>query len=324
MYCKNCGKEAEEGKRFCRECGAPLDSKEEAPSAVQAPETQAAAPSAQAPSSEQTSAASPPMPGQAPPPPPGVGATPQPPSPPGIGAPPPAPGAPIPPPVAPWPGSSAAGAPAGPGAPMPPLPGSPGSAPRKKKTGIIAAVVAVLVIIVAALVVVFLISAGGDTSKTKDLINKASPVVNDAQTTLKEVGDQINTFFSEIAGITSTAQFESKAADIRSNVTAVEKDLNQAKGYLEDAVKLDAQADYKKYSEIALELVNTELEETKQITDYLDYLGKAFKDAEAGQPVNTTAISTTTQDFITTLRETNDKAKELADQAATLKKDKNL
>jgi competence protein ComGC len=202
---------------------------------------------------------------------------------------------------------------------MPPPP----AARKKSRKGLVIGIISVLVVllIAAVLVVLFLPS---DTRKAKDLINKAAPLVNDIQPKLKEVGTQLNGLFTDIASVTSAAQFDSVADPIRKNVAAIAVSLNKAKGYLEQVQDLGAGEDYKKYAALALQLTATELEETKLIAEYLDYMSQQFKSAEAGNPVDTNAIASATSTFITTLTATNDKAEKLATEAADLKSSKNL
>jgi uncharacterized protein YoxC len=287
MFCEQCGKEIPEDSAFCTECGH----KAEAP-----PEAQAAA---------ATPPGGPPV--DAPPPP----------GPPGGAAAPPAPG-PVPPPspepvVTPPPGPPPF---AGVGA-VPP--------PKKKRSGLkIGLIILCAAILVAVILVVIVLVLPNDNSKARDLINKAAKPMADVTTKGDNLSTDVNSLLTNLATVTSSAQYEQEADKIRTEVKAVDSDLDTAKGFLNQVSGLSSSQEYKTYAGIALDIAKTDLALTAEITSYVDYLSQTFKDADAGKPVSTEAVQARTNEFVAEVNKLSAEATSLKDKAAKYKTDHHL
>jgi len=296
MFCNECGKELPADSQFCTKCGTPVAMPPEAaasPAPLPHPAASPpAAPPAETPAQPQ---APPPPPAQAPPPP----VLPPQPS--------------VPPPAAPPPAAAA------------PVTG-PAGAPKKSRkalVAVIAAVVALLVIAAVVLVLVFVVFSG-DTSKAKDLMSKSDTYVDSATTAGQDVGSQLESLLTDIRDVQSAAGYEEIADKIRKNTAATQAEMEKAKPGYEEILELNGVEGYKEYAKVALELIDVQTEHVKTIDDYLDYLGKQFAAAEAGQPVDSQAIADTTSSTVKKLQELNNREDTLSEEAKKIKKDKNL
>ena len=134
----------------------------------------------------------------------------------------------------------------------------------------------------------------------------------------------VNSLLQNIASVTSSADYEKQANQIRAEVKEVDSLLTEARTSLNQVSGLSAKQDYKTYAGIALDIIKSDLALTAAVNAYLDYLSQSFKSVEAGQPANPDAVAARTSEFITAVNKLSAEATTLKDKAEKFKTDHKL
>ena len=224
-------------------------------------------------------------------------------------------------PVMPAAPAAAGGPPPGP----PPAPAMVAMPPKKKGRGLKVAIAVIAAIIILAVVVVVLILViPNGNSKARDLINKAAKPMATVTTKGDTLSTDVNSLLQNIASVTSSADYEKQANQIRAEVKEVYSLLTEARTSLNQVSGLSAKQDYKTYAGIALDIIKADLALTAEINSYLDYLSQAFKDADAGKPISSEAVAARTSEFIAAVNKLSAEATTLKDKAEKFKTDHKL
>jgi len=224
---------------------------------------------------------------------------------------------PSPPPPAAQPAPPAA-APGLPGVVVPPPP------PRKKHTGLIVGITVLAAVIVAVVLVVVLLAFSSDTGQAKKLINKAAPIMNGLESKGTKLGTDLNTLLTNSSSFQSATDYEAAADKLRAQVNQINKEEDQAQGYISQVQKLSGVADYKEFASVVADLIRIDKKEMIQVTDYLNYLGDQFKAVDSGQTVDSNAVAARTSTFIEKVKELAAQAQDLKDKAEKIRIDKHL
>ncbi len=137
----------------------------------------------------------------------------------------------------------------------------------------------------------------------------------------EKLGTSVDNLMNNIASVTSASDYEAMADKIREQTSSIKSDLNLANQGYKQILDLNGVDKYKEYARAAIALIDADLEQIKEVDDYLDYLSSQFKAAEAGQTVSEQEVAATTAAFITKLKELTPKINELKDKAESLRKD---
>lgn len=199
------------------------------------------------------------------------------------------------------------------------------SAPKSKKGVKIAliSVAAAAVIAAIVLVLVFVVFAG-DSGKAKELMDKGDAKMEEVQTKGEEVGAALNELIDSIDQVGTEADFNSASEDIRTQLEVLNDDLKSAEGSYREILGLNGVEEYKEYAEAILALVDNNFEIVRTITEYLDYLGGQYADADAGLSVDVDAISSTSAAFYTEMLKLGEESDELEGKALDIKQENGL
>src|SRR5450759_3908527 len=183
--------------------------------------------------------------------------------------------------------------------------------PKRKMTGIIIGVCALVVCIVVAVVLVVVLPGSSDKGKANTLINKAASLLTDSVTKHNTLKTDLN----NVKDMTNFPQYENK---LLAEVKDMDSDLNNAQKYISQVSSLNGVKPYKDLAVVLTAVIRTNLTQSRQITQCLDYMGAQVKSANAGQPIDYAAFSAKLSDFNMRLRELDAKVSTLRKKAEKL------
>jgi cell shape-determining protein MreC len=188
---------------------------------------------------------------------------------------------------------------------------------------LIISLIALAIIAAVVLVLVFVVFAG-DTGKAKDLMNKSDALMETVKTTGDKVGAAFNKLLTNLETSMTLTQYNEQVDAIKADTASAVKGLAEAKKGYQEILTLKGVDDYKRYANIVIKVINTDLEQIAAVKRFLDYSTGVLTDQATGKPLDTATFQATEEAAIARLNQLSNRAKTLKAEAVALKQQKDL
>lgn len=184
----------------------------------------------------------------------------------------------------------------------------------------------VLAILVAAAAIVAVLVSGktpGRTEEARDIMKNSDRTLESLRPKGERINQSVSIMIPDIAYL-SSAQYQMTKSNLLALIEEARAVLEEVRQGYADIFNLNGVDEYIGYARVKLGLIRLDFEQLQAVEDYLDFITGALAERDTGKPLNSQALSDTTNATVKKMKELGARVEELTAEAAKIKKDRAL